>query len=324
MRVAVATLVVSLAIDVTVPSTLGAICGPHCPDGTSSGLLQFVSEVWPRMRYVYGESSLDLWVAALSRWLAFALLAALRLCRRPSRQGAASGSAMLLTPLNADVSHPTREGGRATSSGPLLGHAHAAWLVWTLTVLTYLHGCSKGVARLLQSGRAQDGDGFGLLPLDGSTPPELQFWLCVVAALTCVEVERQAFKAISAAMAISCDISAADESVTGGSRAAAAAARVTPAAAGASDGDSKSAADKAADAATEAKKAYIASTEPKEVASVRIMLGMMVVRDSRAPAISRPRARVKAGAAIGATTRSALSRVVAGGLTYHAGTPTRQ
>ena len=62
-----------------------------------------------------------------------------------------------------------------------------------VAALTWCHGVSKGFARLLQSGEPKYGNGFGLLPLDGSTPPEVHFWACLVTSLLATYIEQTAF-----------------------------------------------------------------------------------------------------------------------------------
>ena len=66
-------LIVTLLVDFTLPSTVGAVCGPHCPTGFSNSTVGFVAFLigpaspWLHMPYVFGESSLDLWAAAVFR-----------------------------------------------------------------------------------------------------------------------------------------------------------------------------------------------------------------------------------------------------------------
>ena len=89
-----AALLTFLAADVAIVSTLGAICGrdPLPPNNSSQycdadgvGVVFFLSHVWPTLPYVFGESSLDLWIASLLRALAFVALLAVGVCQ-PARQ----------------------------------------------------------------------------------------------------------------------------------------------------------------------------------------------------------------------------------------------
>ena len=152
---------VALIIDLAIPSTLGAVCGPcsndsavpeGCPADLSQwtfyGFVTFLSTVWPHMTYRFGESSLDLWAAAVARWLLYAILCVARLIMRRKPGRAASP---MLQPLNAaytasgaavPVPHPT--------SGPHLSAKRAAWIAWGLTALSWTHGTAKAVGRLLQ------------------------------------------------------------------------------------------------------------------------------------------------------------------------------
>ena len=207
-RAAFLWLLAALAIDVAVPSTVGVVCGPHCPDHARSGLVYFLQTVWWRMPYFFGESSLDLWAAAVLRFVVFALLGLLRLRRSPRRAASSSeppaastrhAAPLLARPLNADLAGdvPAPSSSANAEVAPRLHHRHAMICAWALSVLTCVHVVAKGFGRLLQSGDRSEGNGFGLLPHDGTTPPEVHFWICMVVALVCAEVERRAFESLS-------------------------------------------------------------------------------------------------------------------------------
>ena len=139
---------------------------------------------------------------------------------------------------------------------------------WALSVLTCVHVVAKGFGRLLQSGDRSEGNGFGLLPHDGTTPPEVHFWICMVVALVCAEVERRAFESLSEQRpdpprAHGDDAELGRSGSSGGRQ-------------NAGDGSSKSAAEEAADFASEAKKRYIRASEPREVRAVPAILRMML------------------------------------------------
>lgn len=222
-----AVLSLALLADLVFPSTIGAMCGPHCPSNFSNTTFGFVAFLtapaspWVHMPYVFGESSLDLWAAATLRCALVIVIAILR-NRRRVRPSSAKMATPLLQPLNAETigspfgsvypSDAVSRGGRdavppvpsenlpAMTGGSMtfLSANQAWWSSWTLVALTWSHCTAKGLARLVQGGTLVDGDGFGLLPLDGTTPPERQFWVCVLVAAMCAEIERRALLAISA------------------------------------------------------------------------------------------------------------------------------
>jgi hypothetical protein len=172
-RVAWVWLLASLCVDVALPSTIGAMCDArHCPPHGEFGIVSMLHKVWPHQRYVFGESSIDLWAAAAARLLSYALLALLRLKRtRRAVVGSTSvqHTAPLLASLNAQpaiaASTSTADGGDAAAGSggtPCMSGKAATICAWAVTVVTWLHGSGKGLARLLQSGDASRGDGFGL------------------------------------------------------------------------------------------------------------------------------------------------------------------
>ena len=278
-RTAFLWLIIGLAADVIVPSTFGTVCGPHCAEPGSSGLIYFLRKAWWHGPYLFGASSFDLWVAAIGRLIAYVLLAVLRLrvTRWPAPPHAvtsiSSSASPLLAPLNARPLNSDGAGTDVTSSlpssslpngevvAPWLRAKHAYYLSWALTSLTWTHGAAKGFGRLFSAGDPRYGSGLGLLPRDGTTPPELHFWACLFVALLCSALEQFAFATLSAKRSERPRANGA----TGEDEESASSGR----------GDKKSAED-AADAASMAKKRYISASEPKDVHAIRAMYRMML------------------------------------------------
>ena len=258
-----------LLIDVIVPATVGTVCASgaacanvsHTPRDSSGGLTSYALHVWPSIPYYFGASSLDLFGAASLRLLGFALLTALCLSRRKRTRTPRT----LLEPLNAAVIAAERGTAEAVEDGRgdddararAMSHRSTAWTAAAISAATWIHISGKALARLLQSGTGH-GDGFHVLPLVTS-PPEMEFWACMLVALATSECERRLFVALSSAVHGKASVS---EHATATHPASAAAAP-------------KSAAESAADASAEMKKAYVKSTEPQEVQTVRLMLSMM-------------------------------------------------
>lgn len=201
---------IALIADFVIVSIAGTVCGPHCKtnvhhDFNFAAWLS-VHGPWRSMPYHYGESSLDLWAAAVLRCLLVIALYILRtLPAQPS--ATALSSAPMLQPLNADVTvgvasrSGDAEAGSTDAPAPGPARVLSASSAWSLAALlvgcSWLHCISKGAARLLQSGPSP---GAGLLPLDGSTPPEIEYWVCVVTAIVSSEVQREALIAISTSL----------------------------------------------------------------------------------------------------------------------------
>ena len=163
-------LLAALVVDLGVPSTVGAMCGPHCPPDANFGVVSFLQTVWLRSPYFFGESSLDLWAAAVARCLAYAVLGLLRLRRRPAPSSDAPSTArstpLLAQSLNSDlasgaVSPALLRASLPTTAVPLMSLRHAALAGWALTTISWVHGTAKGFGRLLQSGEERYGNGSG-------------------------------------------------------------------------------------------------------------------------------------------------------------------
>ena len=260
-----------LLIDVALPSTVGAVDPRH---NHGFGIIYFLTHVWFKQDYFFGASSFDLLGAATVRVIAFGILAAMRLLprRRPVPSWVHLTTAGL-QPLNASLITGGTGGGDTEEESPAaasrLSATAAGWAAFGLTACSWVHLTAKGAARLLQSGRKGEGDGFGMLPTP-TTPPELEFWVCMTAAFILSECERHAFTAFSArleadAAAIEPTASTSRTTTTTSPRASASS----------TSGKPKSAAETAADAAQELKKQYVKSTEPKDIKTIRIMLRMM-------------------------------------------------
>ena len=297
-------LIIVLIADFVTVSIAGTACGPHCSkfhhDYNFVAWLS-VHGPWRSMPYRYGESSSDLWGASVLRCLLVIALCILRTREKKSQPfnasaAAASSTAPMLQPLNADVTVAVASRSGDAEAGPAdapaLGKARglsassAWWAAGLLVGFSWLHGISKGAARLLQSGPSP---GAGLLPLDGSTPPEVEYWVCVVMAIVCSEAQREAFNAISASLAE--PEQQEEEGPTGGSGGGGGgrkrkkkkkrAARGFWAGFAENDDDDggveaeKTEAEKAAEAAEEQKQLYMKKTTPESVRTLRFIMRMI-------------------------------------------------
>ena len=277
-------LLAALLVDVVVPSTVGTICGPHCPSPASSGLVFFLRKAWWHGPYLFGASSLDLWAAAVGRLFAYMLLSLLRLrltrwAAPPPLLSIGSSShhvSPLLAPLNAgslggsDAASPMSAGSPGEVSAPWLRAKYAGYVGWALSGLTWSHGTAKGFGRLLSAGDPAYGSGFGLLPIDGTTPPEAHFWVCIGVAMLCAEIERRAFVSLSAKRPeppLAGGAAEDDEEAGAGGSSSASTGR---------GGSNKTTAEDAADAASAAKQRYIKASEPAEVNAIAVIYRMML------------------------------------------------
>ena len=188
-----------ILVDLVVPATVGSICSHEADCARGFGLFHFIAHVWPKGPYYFGASSLDLMVASVIRAIAWLTLVACRAClrRRPGatprrlpRLSQPLNAALLPEAAAAALHEPNEERPAARVSAP-----RAAWIAFGITAASWTHASAKAVARLLQSGSGH-GDGFHVLPLV-TTPPELEFWVCMCIAYIVSEGERYAFLALS-------------------------------------------------------------------------------------------------------------------------------
>ena len=266
---AVALLAISFAADIALPSTLGTVPGPGCINCTFG---PFVSRAWPLTpqghqsvpHFYLGESCFDLFCLALCRLVAFAMLCGLLVPRaRPA-------VAPLLQPLHVqdevppDVHEPGPSEKNGTSNRARLSPRAHRYLGRALAAIALIYSSVKGFARLVQSGYGH-GVGYGLLYRHGTTPPELEFWICVVGSAVIAEIECRLHDRLVAGA----DFGrfGSDSKEAGGS------------AAGSTKGKkgAKSAADEAADAANEVKIEYCKRTDPpkEEVKSMHYCMRLM-------------------------------------------------
>ena len=206
----------TLVLDVALPALLGTVPGPGCVDCTY-GLPSFmhkvrllepahpacclftaarnVRQVWPQTpqsldapaKFYLGESCFDLFCLALGRLAAFATLAHLLRSRRsPVRQA----TAPLLQPLH--LQEPDTPAESPAVKPPRVTAARLGLACRATAAATLAYSSAKGFARLLQSGYGK-GAGFGLLLLEGTTPPELEFWCCLIGAALFAELEARCF-----------------------------------------------------------------------------------------------------------------------------------
>ena len=153
LRILMCTLALSLLTDIVIPSTVGTMCGPHCPSSHPFGIFAFVSSgVWWKQKYFYGESSLDLCAAALLRMLCYTCLLLLMQCCHTRRTGASSSP--LQQPLNAELTPASSDA--ATVQVPAKPHraltVGSVRLATALSFATLMHAISKAFTRMLQSG----------------------------------------------------------------------------------------------------------------------------------------------------------------------------
>ena len=280
----------TIVIDIALPSILGLVDadGTFPPPDIAAF---FYNQTHP---YLFGASAIDLWAVALLRVVGYFVLTLSRFGRL-SRPPPTASSGQLLregraSPLlanaaiNSESALPAPE--PVTPSLPTalcLRASTAGWCAWVLTVISWLHCIAKGFGRLLQSGTLGDGDGFGQLPLSGTTPPEIEFWICITAVLACSEAERRMFVALSKRRS-----DPKKRNVVGSSSSSDPDAEASGAGGGTSGGsgggsmngsDNRSAADKekdaAADAAKEAKESYLKRSEPSNVRAIATVFRMM-------------------------------------------------
>ena len=164
----------------------------------------YSSQVWPQTpqgaklaRFYLGESCFDLFCLAFGRLATFAALVWLLRSRRiPARLA----TVPLLQPLHLQEPNTLAESPAVKPPRVTVARLCLACRVTAAVSLAY--SSIKGFTRLLQSGYGK-GAGFGLLLIEGTTPPELEFWLCVIGAAVRVAVSRAFVPPIAPPIAVS-------------------------------------------------------------------------------------------------------------------------
>ena len=171
-RRATLALACAAAVDVAGALILASACDP----------LRYARTVWPTQRFLFGESTLDVFLAALVRAALYAALSA-SAWRRTRREKAALLSPLELPlQLNATPSNPAPPADARRCRRP---SAHL--ISRYVAVGTLFYAVGKALARLIQSGAAEASR--GLLP-PATTPAPAWFWSALALALLVASAEH--------------------------------------------------------------------------------------------------------------------------------------